>query len=207
MVDNNKKNFLTAFTSPVGEAVFPWLTKVDTKHDAAGVYHTDLSVPFELADDFIAKLEKVRSDFVATLPIAQQSGLVPRPVYNMELTRPEFPKDASDMEKDAIRVAFEPQETGNVLFRFKLKSTVTPASGETFTQKPVIVMADTGAAVEEPVYGGSMIRVRGQIVPYTNAMSKQVGVTLRLKAVQVLELVTGSGEGSGFWTDFDNDSD
>lgn len=206
MTDNNKKNFLTAFTSPVGEAVFPWLTKADTMHDTTGVYHTDLSVPFELADDFIAKLENVLCNFTATLE-GPQMAFTQRPVFTKEVTRPEFTKDMTDEEKDAARAAHIPEETGNVLFRFKLKSTVTPASGETFTQAPVIVMAATGEKVEGPVYGGSMIRVRGQIVPYTNSMSSQIGVTLRLKAVQVLDLVTGSGEGTGFWTDFDSDSE
>ncbi len=55
-----------------------------------------------------------------------------------------------------------------------------------------------------PVYGGSIIRVRGQIVPYTSAAAGICGITLRMKAVQVIDLVTGSGEGSAFWTDFDD---
>jgi len=194
------KEYLQAFTSPTGEAVFPWITRSDTEHDASGVFHTDLSLPLELAEEFIAKLEIARDGFTTTLTAAQQKALTPKDVYRMELTRPA--KDATDEEREA----FEPEETGNVLFRFKLKQNVVPANGDPFTQSPIVVDAATGEKIEVPVYGGSIIRVRGQIVPYTNAAAGAVGVTLRMKAVQVIELVTGEGA-SGFWTDFDEENE
>jgi hypothetical protein len=203
---SDKKPMYDAFTSPAGEAVFPWITRADTTYDATGLYHCDLSVPFELAQDFIAKLESTRDAFIATLPVAKQQALAPRAVYKEELTRPEYPEDASDADKQAIRDAWVGEPTGNVLFKFKLKAKVQPKDGDGWTQKPVVVAADTGEAVESPVFGGSIIRVRGQIVPYTNDAAQAVGVTLRMKAVQVIELVTGDGSGSGFWTDFDNEA-
>lgn len=190
-----------AFTTPTGEAVFPWISKADTEHDQNGVYHVDLSVPFETAQDFIAKLTRIREEFVATLPVAKQNALAKKPVYMEELTRPEYPEGASKEEKAAIRNAWEGEPTGNVIFRIKMKAKVTTADGTTFEQEPVIVSADTGERVDQPVYGGSIIRVRGQVVPYTNAAAGIVGVTLRMKAVQVVELVTGGGSDS-FWTDF-----
>lgn len=200
------KSRLESFTSPAGEAVFPWLTKPDTVHDAAGVYHTDLSIPFDLAQDFIARLEGVRDSFIQTLPVNQQSSLKARDVYTMEMTRPEYGSDLSPAEKAAVRGSHVGEETGNVLFRFKLKASVQPRDGEAFTQAPIVVTADTGERVESPVYGGSIIRVRGQIVPYTNAAAGIVGITLRMKAVQVIELVTagsGGGENAGYWTNFE----
>lgn len=200
-----KKVNYEAFTSPAGEAVFPWITRADTKHDAGGVFHTDLSIPFELAQEFIAKLESARDNFIATLPLNQQKALIPKPVYKEELSRPTYPEDATDDEKTAIREAWEGEPTGNVLFRFKLKATVTPKVGDAFTQAPAVILADTGEKCESPVYGGSIVRIRGQVVPYTSAASGIVGVTMRMKAVQVIELQTGDSSG-GFWTDFDNDS-
>ena len=194
-----------AFTSPVGEAVFPWITKADTTYVQTGVFKTDLSVPFEQAQDFIAKLEKARADFIATLPTAKQGALTPRPVYTDEYTRPEYPEDATDDEKKAIRDAWVGEPTGNVLFRFKLKAHVDTDDGG-FDQTPVVVDASTGERVTDAVFGGSIIRVRGQIVPYTNNAAATVGVTLRMKAVQVIEIVSGGGDGS-FWTDFGRDDD
>lgn len=193
---------LETFQTPAGEAVFPWLSRMDTQHDASGVYHTDLSLPPEIAEDFIAKLERIRDEFAASLPVAKQQSLTARPVFKLEMTRPEFPENATDDEKSAIKLAHVPEPTGNVLFRFKLKASVQPKNGEAFTQAPVLVMADTGAVCTDPIYGGSIIKVRGQVVPYTNDSAGNFGVTLRMKAVQVLELKTGSGA-SSHWTDFD----
>ena len=172
------------FTTPVGELVYPWLTKADTRYDPEGVFQTKLLLPFELAQDLIARLEGVRSDFIGTLEVAQQKKLEPTAVFELE-----YDEDG--------------EETGNVLIKVKMKATVTPREGEAFTQSPVIVYAEDGSAVTEAVYGGTMARLKGQIVPYTNAASGRVGVTLRLRSVQVHELVTGTGGGGAFWSDFD----
>lgn len=197
---------LETFQTPYGEAVFPWLSKADTKHDASGVFHTDLALPPELADEFTAKLEKIRDEFAASLPLAQQNALTPRPVYTLEYTRPEFPEDSTDEERAAIKAAHVPEPTGNVLFRFKLKANVTPKNGDSFTQEPVLVDAETGAKIDKPIYGGSIMRIRGQVVPYTNASAGNYGVTLRLKAVQVSELNSGSADSLGsHWTDFSDE--
>jgi hypothetical protein len=194
----------SAFVTPAGEAVFPWLTKADTEHDKNGVYHVDLSVPFEEAQPLVAKLEKTLNDFIATLPLGKQKAFVKRPVYMEELTRPDYPEGANAAERKAIRDNWVGEPTGNLLFRCKLKAQFTGSEGETITQAPVVVMADTGEKIDVPVYSGSIVRVKGQIVPYTNTATGQAGISLRMKAVQVLELVSGGG-GDGFWTDFDKD--
>jgi len=193
-----------AFTTPVGEAIFPWITKPDTEYDQNGKFKTDLAVPFEEAQSFIAKLEQVRDAFIQTLPVNKQKTLTPRPVYTEEYTRPDYPEGATKEEKKAIRDAWEGEPTGNVVFRFSLKAHVDTKDGG-FDQAPVVVSASTGEAIEEPVYGGSMVRLRGQVVPYTNDAAGMVGVTLRFKACQVIELVSGSSGGSSFWTDFDEE--
>jgi len=43
------------------------------------------------------------------------------------------------------------------------------------------------------IWGGSQFAVAGDIFPYAMASSKQIGVSLRCKAVQVIELITGGG--------------
>jgi hypothetical protein len=204
----SKKPTLKAFLSPAGEAVFPWITRADTEYNAGGVFKTDLSVPFEEAQDFIATLEKARDDFIATLPVAKQKTLVPKPVYFEEYTRPEYPENATKEEKKAIRDAWEGEPTGNVVFRFKLNNNVKTQAGETFTQAPVVVDDATGEDIEGAVFGGSIIRIKGQIVPYTNAAAATVGVTLRMKSVFVIEQVGGdasAGDGDNFWRSKDVD--
>ena len=192
---------LQAFLSPVGEAVFPWITKADTQHDATGVFHTDLSVPFEEAQEFIATLEKARDAFIQTLPVAKQKSLTPKAVYFEEYTRPEYPEGASKDEKKAIRDAWEGEPTGNVVFRFKLKQNVTTKDGTQFSQEPIVVDDQTGEDIEGAVFNGSILRVKGQIVPYKNDAAGMVGVTLRMKSVFVVEQVGGGegGDADSFW--------
>lgn len=184
MSDTDKKPNFEVFTTPVGELVYPWLSRADTRYEPEGIFQTKLLLPFDGAQELIARLEGVRTDFIQTLSVSDQKKLVPAEVFEME-----YDEDAEE-------------ETGNVLLRFKLKQRITPKTGDPFTQAPVIVDAATGEAIAAPVYGGTMARLKGQIVPYTNAASKSVGVTLRLRAVQVHELVSGSGEAGAFWSDF-----
>lgn len=198
----NKGPKYKAFVTPVGTAVFPWLTKADTEHDKNGIYHVDVCVPFEQAQPLIAKLEGILADFIGTLPLAKQQAYKARQVFIEELTRPTYPENSTAEQRKAIRDNFIGEPTGNVLFRCKCKAVFQGADGELIKQAPVVVDAATGERIEGPVYGGSTIKVKGQVIPYTNAATSLVGLSLRLKAVQVHDLVTGSG-GDGFWTDFD----
>ncbi len=182
-MSDDKPNF-EVFTTPVGELVYPWLTRADTRYDPDGVFQTKLLLPFEGAQELIARLEGTLGDFIDTLEPKQREKYKPANVFE-----PEYDEDDAD--------------TGNVLFRFKLKNNVTTRDNTTFTQTPVLVMADDGSRVEAPIYGGTMARIKGQIVPYTNAAASSVGITLRLRSVQVHELVSGSGDGGAFWSDFD----
>lgn len=179
---SDKPNF-DVFTTPVGELVYPWITKADTRYDPEGVFQTKLLMPLPNAQDLIAKLEKALHDFIATLDTTKQQTYRVNDVFEEERSE-------------------DGELTGNVLFKVKLKAHVTPREGDAFSQQPVVVMADDGSAVTSPVYGGTMAKLKGQIVPYTNAAQKVAGVTLRLRAVQVHELVSGTSDGGAFWSDF-----
>jgi hypothetical protein len=204
MSSTNKFKY-PAFVSPVGTAVYPYLITPDIKHDPDGVFKVDVSVPKELAEDFVATLEGTLDQWFKTeLNTTQQKTLAKKPVFNLEYSRPEYPEgDITEDERQAIRAAHEPMETGNLLFRCKMKAKFTTRKGEIYEQQPIVVDADTGARITDSVWTGSTIRVKGQIVPYTNAAAQVAGLSLRMKAVQVIDLVTGEGGSAGFWTDFD----
>jgi hypothetical protein len=156
MSDETNKPTFDVFTTPVGELVYPWLTRADTRYDPDGVFQTKLLLPFEGAQGLIARLEGIRSDFIATLD-------KPKSTYTV-----------ADVFEDELDD--DGEATGNVLFRFKLKAKVTPREGDAFTQSPILVMADDGSAVAAPIYGGTMAKIKGQVVPYTNASSKSLGL-------------------------------
>jgi hypothetical protein len=171
------------FTTPYGTAIFPWLNRADTEYNKAGVFHVKISVPLEEATDFIKGLEEQAEAKFDELTPAQQKNWAIAPVYDEE-----YDEDG--------------EPTGNVIFKTKMTHNVTytnkAGEKESFTQTPEIVDAD-GNTLRESVWAGSVLRARGQVIPYAMASSKTVGVSLRLSGVQVRELVTGSQQGG--WGD------
>ncbi len=195
-----------AFISPVGTAVFPYLITPDTRFNADGVFVVDLSVPDALAKDFTTRLEtSLQKYFDEELNSTQKTTLARKPVFNVEYTRPEYDQEMTDEERAAVKDAHDPVETGNVLFRCKMNAKFTKRNGDIVEQAPIIVDAATGERVTETIWTGSVIQVKGQIIPYINNAAQVVGLSLRLKSAQVIDLVSGSTGGSGFWTDFDTD--
>ena len=88
------------------------------------------------------------------------------------------------------------EETGAVSVRFKLKAKVTPKNGDPFEQRPAIFDAKgkpiTGDA---KVGGGSKVKVAYELIPYYTAIAG-AGISLRMKAVQVIDLKEYSGGAS-----------
>ena len=96
----------------------------------------------------------------------------------------------------SIRSPFEPEydeagnETGNVVFKTKLKARIKSRAGETYSQSVSVVDAKkTPMDGSQMIGNGSMIKVAVEPFPYLMQSTKQVGVTLRLKALQVINLV------------------
>lgn len=96
----------------------------------------------------------------------------------------------------SIRSPFEPEfddagnETGNVVFKTKLKARIKSRTGETYSQSVSVVDAKkTPMDGSQMVGNGSTIKVAVEPVPYLMQSTKQVGVSLRLKAMQVVDLV------------------
>ena len=75
------------------------------------------------------------------------------------------------------------KETGNIVFRFKTKN------------KPALFDSDGKPLHNINVFGGSQIKVSATAAPYSAAGNN--GITLYLNAVQIIELVSGSGGDSG----------
>lgn len=187
MADKPKK-FIA--TTGAGIALYPWLTKPDTKFNPTGDYKVDLKMSREEAQPLIDKLSKIRDEAFA------EAFAKAKPQDKKALSKVEVFHEVYDDNGD---------ETGEVFFRFKLKAVVTPKGKEAFTQEPKGF--DAGGKpwdAKKAVYGGSTIKVNFEAVPYVSAKDKEVGVTLRLRAFQVIELVSsagGSASGYGFEVD------
>ena len=176
----NKPSY-TRINTPVGTAVFPHLHEPDTKFDAEGVYRTKFALPADEAADLIEKLEGIRDAYVA-----EQDAKTRKTHSIAEVCETEL-----DDEGD---------ETGRVIFTFKMRARITRKSDQkVFEQAPAIFDSANNRLAEPPaIWGGSKLRINAEVVPYTMASSKTLGVSLRLKAVQIVELVSGGGGASPF---------
>jgi hypothetical protein len=160
-----KKKFVR-ITSPLGTAIYPRLTQPDTKFDKDGVYSVDLELDPENKEtaEFIATLKKAADDSYAAT--CESKG-------GKKLKRSDLPVKETD--------------EGKIRVKFKLKAKAGNEE-KSWSQKPML-FDSMGKAMETPpnIGSGSRIKVAFEIVPFFTAMVG-AGVSLRLKAVQIVEL-------------------
>lgn len=174
------------FTTPVGIARFPHLNAPDTRFNAAGDYKADLRIKTEDATQFIAYLEEIRDKFVADYVAPKKATVKIADVYGVEFDD-------------------EGEETGYVIIKTKLNATgENKKTGETWTNEPKLFDADGNPIPKSvKVWSGSKLIVAGTVNTYaftkdknkkTGAVDVELGVTLKCRGVQVLELVSGAGQ-------------
>lgn len=169
---------MRARVTPKGTAVYPHLTKPDTKFDTAGVYHVNLKLD---------KNEEAVQKFLESLDAANEKAFEEK----LEDLKPAQKKKAKKHEVYEDVYDDDESPTGEVLLKFKMKHTVSPKSGKTFTQNPKLVDAKGRVLRRDKlnIGGGSIIKVGFEPVPFFMAAQSLGGITLRLKGVQILELV------------------
>lgn len=200
------KQKLERFCTPAGIAVYPHLNRPDTKFNADGEFKVKLRLPADDAQPMIEKIDAAMEQSFADAKAGEKNA-----AKRKKIKRADPPYSPTYDE--------EGNETGDIEISFKLRHRVTPRKGDPFTQRPVLFDAK-GKPMDENIYGGSRIKVAGEIFPF-NSPTVGAGVSLRLKAVQVLELVSSSGadasaygfeeedgyESNGFDGDEDSDQD
>ena len=156
-------------TTPIGTGNYPYLFKADTQFEKPdGVYTVKFVLSKKEAEPFI----KIYED---TLKERQK-------------------KD--NTEKRAPHNQYKTLKDGTVEFKFKLKAKVTMKDGTDFEQRPKILNADKTVAEPQPVYSGSKMKIAFQAFSWANPM-QGVGVSLRLKAVQLIEIVSEKPNSDG----------
>ncbi|WP_343698873.1 hypothetical protein [Caulobacter sp.] len=170
--------------APAGIAIWPKLNEPDTKFNAAGEFHTKVAYDADDAavQDFVAKLEKIRDEFfdttVARLIEEKKAGKA-KNLKKLEVAKAELDEETGD-------------ETGRLLINAKLKHKVTTKTGKSWEQKPDFFNAQKVVLKNPPkIGGGSKLRLAVEASPYLRETDGVVGVSLRLKAVQIITLVSG----------------
>ena len=153
-------------TTPKGTAQWPYLTEPDIEFNPEGLFHTKLSCKKTES----VNIKKTIDDMIA-LEVKKQHDLNPDKAIKKSLPYTE--------------------EGDDIVFNFKMKASgVRKSDKKAFTQEPNIVNADlTPFDKSLKIWGDSILKITFE--PYAWNMSIGIGCTLRIKTVQVLELVTG----------------
>lgn len=157
-----------------GTALWAKVFEPDTKFVPEGQYTIKVSVPAAEAAELCEQLDSMAQAKLTEVVKEQpklKALLSTTPAYI-----PEYDEAGN--------------ETGNILFNTKLKAVLTRRDGTKAYQKPIVVDAKrTPMTGKELIGNGSKVTVAIDAVPYMMPATKSVGVSLRLKGVQVIELV------------------
>ena len=160
-----------------GKAMWAKVHDPDTKFDANGIYSVSVLVPEEEAQEMCEHL-----DGLAKKKLAEEM----KDGKRKDLTLKKAYAPATDKDGN---------ETGEIEFKVKVKAKFQSKQGQWFTQKPVVVDSKRTPLDKETLIGnGSLIKVAFEPIPYTMMTSKTCSVSLRLKGVQVINLVEYQGD-------------
>lgn len=181
MADEKKK--ADRYTSPKGIAKFPRLSEPDTKFRADGEYSVKLILAADDAacTDFCKLLKELSEAAFAE----QKATLKPAKAKTLQLYLP-F-KDEEHHETG--------EPTGNVEFNFKTGAKFKDKKTDTMKDKKLNLFDGRGKLIETQVNvgGGSVIKVNFSPFSFYAANGNSAGVSLRMNAVQILELKTWGG--------------
>ena len=183
------KNQYEKMVSPAGIAVWPHLNSPDTKFDkgdGSGEYKVDVKLDEATAQPVIDKLQKILDQYHAE-EISQNPKVKQ---FNTHLPIQEEVDDQGNL-------------TGSWILRVKQKARIHTNNNGPVDMKVALFDAKRRPTNAE-IGGGSTLKVATTIVPYTMPSNKAVGISLRLNAVQVINLVEGGSEGDGSMFDVED---
>jgi len=157
-----------------GKALWSKVFEPDTRFVPEGEYSVQVVVPETEAQDVCEQLD-------AMVKAKLEETVKEQPKLKTVLSTRQSYEDDTDEAGNP---------TGNLVFKTKMKARIKSRNGQVYEQKPAVVDAKrTPMDGNQLVGNGSIIKVAVEPVPYMMQSTKQVGVSLRLKAVQILELV------------------
>ena len=164
----------TNIVTPRGKLVYPHLNKADTKFDKDGVWRANLRIPKEEAKQLVDDIDnQIQSNATEETNKRNKKVKVANPPYT------------DDGE-------------GNYVFNFKLKASGIRPNGERWSQKPILYDSKGNLFNNKDIiWGGTEAKVAFQPSSYY-VPSIGAGVSLRLKAVQILNLVSSNQDASSY---------
>lgn len=156
-----------------GEAWWAKVFEPDTHFDKKGIYSINVEIPETEAAHVCEQLDTM---------LTQHANQLVKEQPKLKATLSTRTPYENAVDKDG-------NETGKIVFKVKMKASGTTRDGRDYTQKPLVVDAKRTPMNGDTLIGNeSIVKVAFEPVPYYVAASKQAGVSLRLKGVQVIQL-------------------
>lgn len=183
---------IAVMTTPKGTAVFPQIVKPTKKFDKDGVYEIKLRLDKKEDKAFIAAIERhYETNYQSQCEV---KGV-------QELKRADYPfKDVTDKDTG--------KPTGEVEFKFKMKASGVNQEGDKWEQRPKIFdpAGNPIAPSDAPMIGsGTTCKVNFHISGWNTNIG--CGISLKLRAVQIIKLVEYSGGGDAASFGFSNEGE
>ena len=158
-----------------GTALWAKVFEPDTKFNPLGDYSINLQMPVAQAAAMSEQLDQiVQAKFNEAV---KADPRLKNTLTTQDVCQPVFDRETGD-------------DTGNVEFKFKLKAKVQKRDGTYYEQQPAVIDSKKVPMTNDILIGnGSRVKVAFEPIPYVMASTKKAGVSLRLKAVQVIDLV------------------
>ncbi len=203
MANNKRKR--VRLTTPAGVASYPYLTKPDTQFNSDGDFKVDLVLDKEEHADFLARIDELAEK--AFDKAVKQLKKEKKMAQAKQLEKHIPYEDIYDEETG--------EPTGQVKVKFKSKAKFKRKDGSV-AHVEVALFDAQGKAINPKnisIYGGSIIKVNFTPNEFHATGLKLAGISLRLNAVQIIELVSDGGNAGSFGFDkvddgysFDDDS-
>lgn len=179
--------------TPKGRAEWAKVVTPDFKFDKAGIYSTDLYLK---ADD--PEVQEMCAKLDDLVEEAKNEAIEENP-KRKPLTAPAYEICTDD----------DGNETGEIKFKFKLKAQGKTKEGKIYNQRPAVVDSKGNPILKFDEDGdvtndgfrignGSVVKIAFEPRKYFMASSKTAGVSLRLRALQVVKLEAFAGGGNYF---------
>lgn len=197
MTETKKKKAPTVI-SPRGVFIFPKLAEPDTKFKKEGEYSVKLRLSAEAGTELIAKLSDQHAEAIAEGAEAFKKLDVKARKKLGKLTENDLFSKVYDKETE--------EETGEVEFRFTAKASGINAKNKPWTRGPITAFDAAGKPFKavSKVWSGTEGKVAFVCFPYFVPASGAAGLSLKLEAVQVIELV-GPGQRSSISYGFEEE--
>lgn len=174
--NSTSNNEVHQFITPEGTAKYPYLITPDTKFDDRGVFKVDLLLEPSDVAGIKAAATKLAKEF-KTNDLKENPK---RKGWGLHLPIME------DVTKDG-------EESGLLAVRFKQVATLRTRDGREIKKSILIFDSAGNRMTDVSPYSGTRMKVSGQMSAYGNPTGRTYGVTFRLVAVQIIQLVEGGG--------------